>query len=280
MMPVKKDASGRRYVQAEVEVPGTPEAVWQAIATGPGISSWFVPTTSEERVGGEKRATFGPGMDSSAVITEWEPPRRFVIESRRDDLGPNSPAVATEWVVEARSGGTCTVRVVHSWFASTDDWDNQFEGVEHGWPSFFRILRLYLTHFAGKPGSQIQLIAMDPGPMSKAWDALVAPLGLAGAVEAQRVTSPAGAPRLAGIVERVGSSEHPEMLVRLDLPAPGIAHLLGVPMGGSICLAPRLYFYGDNAPAIVAREEPVWQAWFNERFPPASDASPVSQESH
>ena len=35
-MPVKKDASGRRSVEAEVEVPGTPEEVWQAIATGPG----------------------------------------------------------------------------------------------------------------------------------------------------------------------------------------------------------------------------------------------------
>src|SRR5439155_990358 len=43
-MSVKKEASGRRSVQVEVEVPGTPEEVWQAIATGPGISSWFVPT--------------------------------------------------------------------------------------------------------------------------------------------------------------------------------------------------------------------------------------------
>ena len=42
-MPVKKDESGRRSVQAEVEVPGTPEEVWEAIATGPGITSWFVP---------------------------------------------------------------------------------------------------------------------------------------------------------------------------------------------------------------------------------------------
>ncbi len=40
-MSVKKEASGRRSVQVEVEVPGTPEEV-EAIATGPGISSWFV----------------------------------------------------------------------------------------------------------------------------------------------------------------------------------------------------------------------------------------------
>jgi uncharacterized protein YndB with AHSA1/START domain len=43
-MSVKVEASGRRYVQVEVEVPGTPEEVWEAIATGAGISSWFVPT--------------------------------------------------------------------------------------------------------------------------------------------------------------------------------------------------------------------------------------------
>ena len=48
-MTVYKDESGRRWVQVEVEVPGTPEEVWQAIATGPGISSWFVPTELEER---------------------------------------------------------------------------------------------------------------------------------------------------------------------------------------------------------------------------------------
>jgi uncharacterized protein YndB with AHSA1/START domain len=70
-MPVKKDASGRRSVQAEVEVPGTPEEVWQAIATGPGISSWFVPSEVDGRVGGTAVSHFGPGnsMDSAGTIT-------------------------------------------------------------------------------------------------------------------------------------------------------------------------------------------------------------------
>jgi uncharacterized protein YndB with AHSA1/START domain len=39
-MSVKKDASGRRFVQAEVEVPGTPEEVWQAIATENVAKHW------------------------------------------------------------------------------------------------------------------------------------------------------------------------------------------------------------------------------------------------
>ena len=63
-MAVNIDSSGHRYVQAEVEVPGTPEEVWQAIATGPGISSWFVPSEVEERVGGAVTCSFGPGEPS------------------------------------------------------------------------------------------------------------------------------------------------------------------------------------------------------------------------
>src|SRR5262245_20583951 len=98
-MSVKKEASGRRSVQVEVEVPGTPEEVWQAIATGPGVSSWFVPTEVEERDGVPVAVTshFGPGMNSVAAVTAWDPPRRFAAESR--DLGPDAPAVATEWIV-------------------------------------------------------------------------------------------------------------------------------------------------------------------------------------
>jgi uncharacterized protein YndB with AHSA1/START domain len=54
-MSVKKEASGRRSVQVEVEVPGTPEEVWQAIATGPGISSWFCRLSSRSATGSPLR---------------------------------------------------------------------------------------------------------------------------------------------------------------------------------------------------------------------------------
>src|SRR4029077_13040761 len=97
-MSVKKEPSGRRSIQVEVEVPGTPEDVWQAIATGPGVSSWFVPT--EFRDDGTIVACFGPGMDSSATVTAWDPPHRFAADS--GDLGADAPLMATEWIVEAR----------------------------------------------------------------------------------------------------------------------------------------------------------------------------------
>ncbi len=269
-MPVKKDSSGRRYVQAEAEVPGTPEEVWQAIATGPGVSSWFVPTEIEYGEGGapvKMILHFGPGssMDAVATVTAWEPPHRYAAENPGE--GPNGPTVATEWTVEARDGGTCIVRVVHSWFADSDNWDNQFEGTEHGWVAFFRILRLYLTHFTGQPSAGFQLMAFTSGTTSTAWEALTTPLGLVGIVEGQTVQSTTGAPGFAGVVERVGLAEYPELLLRLTTPAPGLAHFFAMPMGGSICLPVRFFFYGSDAPAVVARDERQWQAWMNERFP-------------
>ena len=37
-MTIKRDPSGRRSIEVEVEVPGTPEEVWEALATGAGLS--------------------------------------------------------------------------------------------------------------------------------------------------------------------------------------------------------------------------------------------------
>jgi uncharacterized protein YndB with AHSA1/START domain len=262
-MSLKKEASGRRSVQVEVEVPGTPEEVWEAIATGPGVSSWFVPT--ELREDGTVVSHFGPGMDAVATQTAWDPPRRFAAEG---ELGPDAPKMATEWIVEARSGGTCVVRVVHSLFASTDDWDDQLEMIESGWPDYFRILRLYLTHFRGQRCSNIQLVSMAAEPASQAWGVLTDSLGLTGATLGERRKAPAGAPPLAGLVERMGADGHPQQyLLRLDDPTPGIAHMFALSMGGQVCVVIRLYLYGDRAPAAVASDEPLWHAWMNEHFP-------------
>jgi uncharacterized protein YndB with AHSA1/START domain len=269
-MPVKKDASGRRSVEVETEVPGTPEEVWQAIATGRGISAWFVPTRLEEREGGAIVLSFGPGMEAEAVVTAWDPPRRFVGETK-EHMGPGSPTVADEWTVEARSGGTCRVRVVHSWFASTDDWDNQFESVEKGWPAFFRILKIYLAHFRGQPSDVIPLLAMSSDSKSAVWDRSLGSLGLARLAEGQRVETPHGAPRLAGIVDRVVDKE--ELFIRLEEPSTGVLHLLVVQMGDQGCLSLRLYLYGAQAQAVAAREAPAWQAWINKLLPPVGVAT-------
>ena len=271
-MSVKKEASGRHSVQVEVEVPGTPEEVWQAIATGPGISSWFVPTEFEERDGKPVavKLNFGPGMESRSVVTAWDPPRRFAAEA--PGWVPGSPVIADEWTVEARGGGMCVVRIVHSLFASTDDWDNQIEGTESGWPGYFRILRIYLTHFRGQRSAMMQWMAPAAGTEAEAWETLTGALGLKGASVGQRWTTPAGVPQLSGVVEHVSQSPY-NALLRLDKPGPGTAALGAVNFGGQSMVTLSFYLYGDQAVETVARETPLWEAWVQGRFPTPSETS-------
>jgi uncharacterized protein YndB with AHSA1/START domain len=265
MMPVKKDPSERRSVEAEIEVTGSPEQIWQAIASGPGISSWFVPTKLDGRIGGTTTSNFGPGMESAATITTWEPPMRFVAES---ESSPGLGTVATEWTVEAKAGGTCTVRVVHSWFASTDDWDDQFEGHSHGWLSFFQILRLYVQHFQGQPSELVQLLASSTEAKEKAWDLLTQPLGLAAARAGEQITTSGDPSTLRGVVEVVNPPEWPGLILRLDKPAPAIAHLFALSMGGQVLLSVRFYLYGAAAADAAESVRNGWQNWLNQRFPP------------
>ncbi len=275
-MSVKKEASGRRSVQVEVEVPGTPEEVWQAIATGPGISSWFVPAEFEERDGKPVAVTlnFGPGMESRSVVTAWDPPRRFAAQG--EGWG-GSPPIADEWSVEARGGGICVVRIVHSLFASTDDWDNQLEGTESGWPAFFRTLRIYLTHFRGQRSAMKQWMVPVAGSEAEGWEMLTAALGLTGSSVGQRWTAPAGVPALSGVVEYVSQRPY-DALVRIDKPAPGVAAFGAVNFGGQSMIGLNFYFYGEQAAGTVARENPLWQAWIEKRFPAPSSDSGVSSE--
>jgi uncharacterized protein YndB with AHSA1/START domain len=265
-MSVKKDPSGKRSVQVEVEVPGTPEQVWEAIATGPGVSAWFTPTKTDGRAGGTVTSNFGPGMDVTAAITAWEPPHRMAAES--NGLGPNAPAFATEWTVEARSGGTCIVRVVHSLFADTDDWDNQLEGTESGWPSFFLILRLYLSKFRGQPSAAFRTTGFAPGPESQAWNALLEKLGLENPKTGEQRKTRVGAPMLSGTVEKVREGKSPIQLLVLDQPAPGAAFINSCVMGNKVLLMISFYLYGNSASTAAKENDPLWSAWMKENFPP------------
>jgi uncharacterized protein YndB with AHSA1/START domain len=266
-MSVKKTASGCRSIEVEIEVPGTPEEVWQAIATGPGVSSWFVPTEVEEREGGAVTFHLGPDMQSSGKVTTWQPPQRFVYEEA--DWSPGAPPLASEWIVEARSGARCVVRVVTSLFTSSEDWDEHLESQERGWPPFFAVLRLFLTHFRGQPCRMIGLQRPAPGPEVETWEKLTLGLGLVDAELGERRSAPSsGPPPFEGRVERSGQNPgmH-ELVLRLDQPAPGIAVLSSASWEKQVYASLSLYLFGERAAAVAARDEPLWLAWMAAQFP-------------
>jgi uncharacterized protein YndB with AHSA1/START domain len=271
-MSVKKEPSGRRSVQVEVEVKGTPEQVWQAIATGPGITAWFVPTQMDGRAGGKLACDFGGGMVSDATITAWQPPHRFAAESQ---TVPGGPPMATEWTVEARAGGKCIVRVVHSLFASTDEWDGQIESVEQGWPAFFRVLRLYLERHAGQPSGSALMMAMGKGSPDEMWAVLTRALGVPHPRAGQRVrVEAAGTAPVVATVDSVERVDHGHGMTLLTTePAPGALLVGAVSCMGMQMATLQLYLYGPRA-AAAARDKPHWQQWLDKLFPAEQAAPP------
>ena len=125
------------------EVAATPEQVWDAIATADGISAWMLPTRLDPQIGGA--VSFDIGFWSHGIVTDYTPNHRFAYEepwpmneAMRDwvatvadheitdhDLSLVTP-IATEFLIESASGGSCVIRVVTSAYGSGADWENEF----------------------------------------------------------------------------------------------------------------------------------------------------------
>ena len=164
------------------ELPGTPEQVWDAIATANGISSWMLPTELEERQGGRVVFHMGEDLASEGTVTGWDPPRRLVYEEPGWSAlaghadAPVTPLVS-EFLVEARSGGSCVLRVVTSGFGTGAEWEREFfTDMERYWAPAFDLLRLYLTHFPGQRVTSLSASAPVGGRAAGGADAMRAAL--------------------------------------------------------------------------------------------------------
>ena len=247
-----------RAIELEVEVPGTPEEVWRAIATGPGISSWYVPHTVEERAGGAAHASFGPEpeMQIPGRVAAWEPPHRIVFTGVDDTAG----GLAFEWLIEARESGTCVVRLVNTGFGSGEDWDAQYDGMTEGWRLFLANLRLHLTHFAGRTATSMLPMGVRPGTPADVWPSLTAALGIASdpPIGSRVELRPTDELHLAGTV--IDKSAH-RLTLLVDEPAPGTAFVAAEAMGPQTGVSVWAYLYDDAGAAATARDEAPWRAW-------------------
>lgn len=147
-------------VRREVALDATPEQVWEAIATGPGLSTWFMPMELD------------PG---SGMVEAWEPGRRLAIRTPEADDGATQ---AFEYVIEARAAGSTVLRFVHSGFLG-DDWDDEYEAMTGaGWDMYFHTLAQYFAHFAGRPAVYVEAEGPPASARPEAWPRLIARLDL------------------------------------------------------------------------------------------------------
>jgi uncharacterized protein YndB with AHSA1/START domain len=184
---------GREFsTTEELHVDATPDQVWAAIATGPGIDSWFM-GRNEVDPGRTVRQAFA-GYQPSHTVTAWEPGKWLAYGGDRE---PDGRFVAFEFLIEGRDHGSTVLRVVNSGFLPGDDWADEFEAMARGGALFMSTLATYLDHFAGRFATPVTAF----GPMVGDWPRTRAKLFEAIGRDGDRVRfTPAGLPPVDGVV--------------------------------------------------------------------------------
>ena len=116
----------------EVELPGTPEAVYRAVSTNEGNASWLFPSE-----GGE------PDVSSN-------PPHELTVREE----GPDGWFNQLEFRIEARGDGAW-LRYVHSGVFDDENWDAQYDAVNAHTDFYLHTLGQYLEHFSPRTATYV-----------------------------------------------------------------------------------------------------------------------------
>ncbi len=250
-----------RSIDMSVEVVGTASDVWTAVATGPGISAWYVPHVVEEYAGGVATASFGSGpeMQVPGRVALWDPPRRILF-----DGGEGVGGLTFDWLVEPGANGTCVVRLINGGFGEGGPWDDQYADMVGGWKLFMTNLQMHLEHFMGQQASSMLPMTMLPGGRESVWRELLGDLGTDEnvAVGDRVVVIANEAQPLAGTVVK---SDMGRLSMLLDSPCAGTALIAAEGGSDHVSVSIWSYLYGADRAEMVATYEPQWQQWLAAR---------------
>src|SRR5215468_5163973 len=105
-----------RQHEIEIEIAAPASEVWKTLTTAEGIASWFAPGAAvEPGAGGKMTISWGEGMEFSTRI-------------------------AIDYFIEGRGGAT-VLRLVHSGFDASADFDAEYESTGYGWAIFMKLLK-------------------------------------------------------------------------------------------------------------------------------------------
>ena len=297
---IEADDDGR-HVVCRVGLPVAPGVVFDAVATGEGISSWFVPCALEPYVGGRivqfadpgaPDPTTGPEAAAEAMltatvgeITEYAPPaaggRGVFAYAERDWMGEGIPVPPWETTCEVRDddeGGS--VLTLRSGFDSGGQLvEESVDGSVTGWAHALTVLAHRLTH---RPADGVVTVdvateavaASVPQLWGRVMSRLVAPAagvgGGTGGPGADGTGAVARSGEVGGIVARVSEAA---ATVILSAPVDGMLELFAFPAGetpedatGRAAVGVRVYEYvdvpgGTGEPLGAAAVDGVEPTW-------------------
>ena len=241
-------------VRKEITVDATPEQVWEAIATGPGLNAWFMGSANEvePREGGRVTLAFGD-EPIQATVSAWDPPRRFGYRGESED---GSTFMAFEYLIEGRAGGSTWVRFVQSGMLG-DDWESEYDALNEGDAMYLHAMAQYVTYFRGRPATYVSTALPQAADRDRALALLRGALGLAGpAHEGDPVRfTPNGLAPIEGVVDYVSPSV---LGVRTDDALYRFLHATG----NTVFLGHHIY----RDDVDQKETEAGWQSWLTGLF--------------
>ncbi|MGG5174545.1 SRPBCC domain-containing protein [Pseudarthrobacter sp. J1763] len=150
-------------IVADIQVPATPDRVWEAITTG--TPAWMFPTD------------------------QW--PAEFPVNERPSHLisrmdGPDGWFNQLEHVIEPLPDGRASIHYVHSGIFA-DNWDQQYDGASKHTAFYLHTLGQYLEHFDGKPVVFTDIQGPATSATPEAFDQFKGALGIAGSAVGDKV---------------------------------------------------------------------------------------------
>jgi uncharacterized protein YndB with AHSA1/START domain len=238
----------------EIELAGTPDQVWDAVATGPGLDSWFMGRNEVEPGEGGRTSLTMAGATETATVTGWEPGRRFAY---RSDPGEDGAFMAFEYLIEGRGQGTTVLRIALSGVLA-GDWETEFEAMQAGGEMYQLSLAAYVAHFAGRTGVPVAAFRPGAGDPDQAWPVLLEALGIDALVPGAPVRlALEGLPPVDGVIE---AARLPHWFgIRADDATFWFLHT--GPKRGNVIVAGH-HLFGDLS-ADPQGAEAAWQGWLS-----------------
>ncbi|HEY1330521.1 MAG TPA: SRPBCC domain-containing protein [Actinomycetota bacterium] len=245
-------------IAMDVEADAEPQDVWEAIATGPGMDSWFMGRNEvEPGEGGKVEFTVGDFTQTARVVT-WEPPTHFV---SRSDPGPDGAYHQFEYRVDASGGGRSAIRFEHRGMLG-EDWEAEYEAMQQGDAMYLDKLVQYLNHFRGRFAIPVEAFGPIVPDRDDAMAGFRTALGLDKDVAVgDRVRfAPEGMPAADGVVDYVSPNF-------LGVRTPDGLYRFIYAFTGNVIIGHHLFAPGSDQRTA----ERDWAAWLDRVFAQPAD---------
>ncbi len=196
-----------RDIVLTVELDASVEDVFRAVTEGTEIAKWLAPearvTPPQGGQPGRIWVSWGEGMGTEHEIEIFEAPKRMRHPSGQN--GETKAELYADWSIEAREGGKTALRLVHSGFSASADWDNEYDAHERGWRLMLLNLRHYFARHAHQPAVHLPFFKNVESRRAPIWSPLLRKFGFAATPKVGdrfRFTAPSGEV-LTGVVDLV-----------------------------------------------------------------------------